>query len=171
MAGVFLSLGSNLGDRLAYIRSAINELEKEEKIKLLKFSSVYNTQPWGKKLKNDFLNCVLKISTDLSPIILLQKLKQIEKKVGRKNNRKWSNREIDIDILFYDNLIFLSKYLIIPHPEIPNRRFILVPLSEIAKNFIHPTLQQSISNLLKNTKDNLKCEIFMTSKDIMIVNK
>lgn len=160
MAEVFLSLGSNLGDRLGYIKFAVFELIKTEKIKLLKVSSIYNTEPWGNSAQGEFLNCVLKIFTDLSPINLFEKIKFIEQKVGRKNSKKWLSREIDIDILFYDNLILKTENLAIPHPEIPNRKFVLVPLNEIAENFIHPILKKSASHLLKDTNDELKCEYF-----------
>lgn len=170
MAEVFLSLGSNLGDRLGYLSSAIKEIQNLEEIRILKFSSVYKTQPWGKEQQNEFLNAVLKIYTKLKPAELLRKLKTIEQILGRKNNGKWGSREIDIDILFYDDLIISSKDLIIPHPEIPNRKFVLVPFNEVEPNFIHPILKKSISDLLKTTKDKLKCELYLGS-EVLIPGK
>ncbi len=100
MAEVFLSLGSNIGNRLDFLKAAIGELLKIDNTTILKVSSVYKTQPWGNPNQNEFLNCTVKIYTNLSPNELLDNLKTIEKYLGRKNIEKWSNREIDIDILF-----------------------------------------------------------------------
>ncbi len=167
MAEVFLSLGSNIGNRLDFLKAAIGELLKIDNTTILKVSSVYKTQPWGNPNQNEFLNCTVKIYTNLSPNELLDNLKTIEKYLGRKNIEKWSNREIDIDILFYDNLILSSENLIIPHPEIPNRRFVLIPLNEIEENYIHPILNKPISYLLKTTNDKLKCEYFKSAQTII----
>lgn len=170
MAEVFLSLGSNLGDRLGYISSAIKEIQNLKEIRIIKFSSIYKTQPWGNEQQNEFLNTVLKIYTKLKPAELLRKLKTIEKILGRKNNGKWESREIDIDILFYDDLIINSEDLIVPHPEIPNRKFVLVPFTEVEPNFVHPILKKSILDLLKTTKDKLKCELYRGS-EVLITEK
>ncbi|MCX7834008.1 MAG: 2-amino-4-hydroxy-6-hydroxymethyldihydropteridine diphosphokinase [Ignavibacteria bacterium] len=164
MSAVFLSLGSNLGDKLIYLRSAIKQLENIEGNKILKLSSIYNTQPWGNPKQQDFLNIVIKISTLLSPIELFRKIKFIEKIVGRKNYEKWKSREIDIDILFYNDLVFNSKHLTIPHPEIPHRKFVLIPLNEIEPDFIHPVLKLKVRELLKVTKDKLNCEFYQSSE-------
>jgi len=153
MVKVFLGLGSNKGDRLKFLTDTVNEFKKNPELDIIKSSSIYETEPWGNKTWNKFLNSVIEIETELKPLELLQELKLIEKELGRVNNAKWSDREIDIDILFYGSDIVHNQALNIPHREVENRRFVLVPLKEIAPGFIHPVLNKSILELLEITGD------------------
>lgn len=152
MAQVFLSLGANLGDTDLALQSAIGAIEKVAR--LIKRSGFYETEPWGNPDQPWFLNVVVEIETDLEPLPLLHAIKGIEKKLGRKA-RAGSNapREIDIDILFYDNLVFESDTLQIPHPHIADRLFTLTMLNEIAPNFVHPILKKNIAILLNECED------------------
>lgn len=147
MAIAYLSLGSNLGHREANIRSALKMLGQE--VQILKVSSLYETEPVGYKDQPWFLNCVCSIETDLSPQALLKFAKAIEKKVGRKRTIRFGPRPIDIDILFYEDLILDSPDLVIPHPRLAERAFVVVPLKEIAPNLIHPLLGLTIEELLQ----------------------
>ncbi len=148
MATVYLLLGSNLGDRAKNIENALEELEKIGVI-ILKKSSLYETKPWGYKKQPDFLNLAIECSTSLSPFDLLGEIKKIEIKMGRQNTIKYGPRIIDIDIIFYDNLILKSDTLTIPHPLMHEREFALKPLCEIAPHIIHPELKVSLKELLK----------------------
>jgi len=118
-------------------------------------SDIYETAPWGISDQNHFLNMVIKIKTTLSPEEVLFEILEIEKQLGRVRKSKWGPRLIDIDILFYDNLILQTTELTIPHPEIHNRKFILIPLRQIERNFFHPVLNQNINSILVNCTDNL----------------
>lgn len=152
---VFISLGSNLGDRTNNLLSAKNRI----KIligKLIKESKIYETEAWGVKNQKSYLNQVLKIETFLKPHEILSKCLTIEKILGRIRNKKWSSRTIDLDILYYNNEIIDTENLIIPHPEIENRMFILIPLEEIEKDYLHPKLNKTNLVLLKLSKDSSK---------------
>jgi 2-amino-4-hydroxy-6-hydroxymethyldihydropteridine diphosphokinase len=153
---VYLGLGSNIGDKTGYINSAIAEISKLRDTIVLKSSSIYKTEPWGIKEQEDFLNSAIEIKTNLRPEELLLELKRIEKVLGRKNREKWNKREIDIDILFYDDLILKNYKVNIPHPEIQNRRFVLIPLCELNPGFNHPVLKETLKSLLNKTRDNSK---------------
>ena len=144
---VFISLGSNLGDRQYAFLSA-HKLMAEDII-LVSASKIYETPPWGYEDQPCFLNQVIKATTLLSPIKLLDKLKWTERKVGRKPNFRYGPRLIDLDILFYDDMIFKTEELTIPHPEITNRAFVLLPLMDIAPNYVHPEFQTKISDLIR----------------------
>jgi 2-amino-4-hydroxy-6-hydroxymethyldihydropteridine diphosphokinase len=148
MHKVYLLLGSNLGDRNKNIELAISEL-KDCGIIISKMSSLYNTKPWGYTEQPDFLNQAIECFTNLGAVELLREIKKIEKKLGRKNNIKYGPRIIDIDIIFYDDLILKSEELTIPHPLMHERYFVLKPLSEIAPDFVHPELKISVKNLLE----------------------
>jgi 2-amino-4-hydroxy-6-hydroxymethyldihydropteridine diphosphokinase len=147
---MFLLLGSNLGDRLANLDEAKRQLGN-----VVASSSVYETAAWGNTNQGSFLNQVVQIDSKLSPENLLKRIQDIETSMGRKRLEKWGPRLIDIDILFYGNQIINSDNLIVPHPEIQNRRFALTPLAEIAPSFLHPVLKKTISTLLKECKDPL----------------
>jgi 2-amino-4-hydroxy-6-hydroxymethyldihydropteridine diphosphokinase len=155
---VFLGLGSNIGDRIGFILDALDEIKKNSGLKFVKSSSFYETEPWGIKEQNLFLNIVVEICASLTPGELVKFIKETESKLGRITRKKWSEREIDIDILFYDDLIINEKGLNIPHPEIQNRNFVLIPLEEIAPDFIHPVLKKKISDLVSLSTDKLKCK-------------
>lgn len=157
MYRVFLGLGSNIGDRLNFISNAVTEIRNNKAVKFVKSSSVYETEPWGVEKQNLFLNIAIEICTYLKPGELLKFIKEIEPALGRVARKKWAEREIDIDILFCDDLIINKKGLSIPHPEIQNRNFVLIPMNEIAPDFIHPVLKKKISELVSSSPDNLKC--------------
>ena len=145
---VFIGLGSNIEPRLEYLRSAVKGLRTLGEIK--RISSIYETAPVGVIPQSDYLNAVVEMSTKLEPLKLVSHLKALEQAIGRKDRPRWHEREIDLDILFYGNLVFDSPTLTIPHPEIFRRAFVLVPLCELDPNFQHPVLKKSVSELLRN---------------------
>lgn len=153
MHSVYIGFGSNIGDRLTHIQNAIKFLSKTEGITLQKISSIYTTDPIGYEEQAQFLNGVAAIQTTLSPLSLLHTLKDIETAVGRKHRIRWGPREIDLDILIYGDSCVQTEKLIIPHPEMHLRRFVLVPLAEIASNLRHPVLQESVQTLLGRLED------------------
>ena len=131
MAISFLSLGSNLGDRLDHLSKAITALANQPKIKVLKVSSVYQTKPVGGPKQEDYLNAVAKIQTELSALELLDVTQSIENNEGRIREVRWGPRTLDIDVLTYDDLISADEKLTLPHPRISERAFVLVPFFEI----------------------------------------
>lgn len=149
---VYLSLGSNIGNHCKNIQIAIKLLKKEG-FDIIKTSSIYKTSAWGVSNQADFLNLVIKGKTKFSPEKLLQKVKQIEKEIGRKPAEKWGPRTIDIDILFYDKKILKTKTLTIPHPQLYKRKFVLIPLKEMAPRFVHPVLKKTVAQMLTDTDD------------------
>ena len=142
----YIALGTNLGDRLANLHAAIRSLPPE--IKVLAKSHVYETPPWGYEDQPAFLNMIIKAETELEPKSLLKYLKQLEVELGREQNFRWGPRLIDLDILFYDNLVINTPLLVIPHPRLHERAFVLVPLADVAPDLIHPILQKSVSQLM-----------------------
>ena len=154
MPVVYLGIGSNVGNRNLFIRKALDKIGGINKTKIVLCSSLYETEPWGVKEQGRFLNFVLKIETGLSPADLLCKLKEIESGLGRIKREKWHEREIDIDILFYDGVIYNDDSLCIPHIGIADRKFVLIPLNEIAPDFIHPVIGKKVRELLAITGDN-----------------
>jgi len=144
---VFLGLGSNLGDKVQNLDSAIAQIKKIAKVQSV--AKYTNTKPWGEKNQPDYVNTVAKISTTLSPTQLLEELNKIENNLGRVRTIKWAARTIDIDILLYDNLVINKDNLVIPHPYLHSRKFVLQTLAEIAPHFVHPILNQSILSLSK----------------------
>ena len=153
MSIAYIGFGSNIGDRLAYIQSAIHTLSETEGITLQKTSSIYTTDPIGYESQAQFLNGVAAIQTSLSPLSLLHTLKDIETTIGRKHRIRWGPREIDLDILIYADLCVQTEKLVIPHPEMHLRGFVLVPLTEIAPNLVHPVFQESIQTLRNRLED------------------
>jgi len=160
MAKVFFSLGSSLGDRRKTLIGAINSIENHIG-SVLKTSNVFETEPWGFQDKNMFLNMAVLVQTKLSPEQILQKSQQIEKLYNRKKTgNNYEARTLDIDIVFYDNLVFDNSFLQIPHKFAHKRIFVLLPIAEIAPDFVHPILKQTISRLLKNCDDKTSIKIF-----------
>jgi len=154
---IYILLGSNLDDRqgnLNYARQEISRLIGA----IITASSIYKTAAWGNTQQPDFYNQVIEINSALSPEELLTGILEIEKKAGRVRKEKWGARIIDIDILFYGNSIITGEHLTIPHLEISNRKFTLMPLSEIAGDFIHPVTRKSINQMLAACTDELKVE-------------
>ncbi len=154
MIDVFLLLGSNLGDRQSFLQKAIDHVEAEIAA-VIKQSSFYETQSWGKSDAPDYLNLVIQLSTDLSAQEVLKRILDIEQVLGRTREEKWGSRTIDIDILFYGQNVIAEPDLHVPHPELHNRMFTLAPLSEIAPDFIHPILNKNVFELKNKLKDNL----------------
>jgi len=159
MTNIFLLLGSNLGDRPAFLDFAISDLQ-ESVGRLVKASSVYETAAWGLTDQAAFLNQVLEMETSLLPDQVLAKIHQIEKAAGRNRTIKYGARELDIDILFFGQQVLNAPDLIIPHPQMPFRRFTLLPLAEIAPDFVHPILKKPVSELLQICPDTLEARIF-----------
>lgn len=150
---VCFSLGCNLGNRIEFLRQALQILE-ERVGKMLSISSIYETEPWGVDGHQHYYNLVAWFDTKLLPVEVLETAMIIEKELGRMRIKNMIEpRTIDIDILFYDNLIIDTKSLKIPHPLIKNRNFVLVPLAEISGGFLHPELRVTITELVKLCKD------------------
>ena len=146
MAIIALGLGANLGNRLKNLRDAVICLDKILNIKAKSF--VYETEPWGVLDQPKFLNaCVLCEAESIEPVELLKAVKAIERELGRETNIRWGARKIDIDILFIDDLIINLENLKIPHENLHNREFVLVPLCDVAPNWVHPVMNKSIREL------------------------
>ena len=150
---VYIGFGSNIGNRLKHIQNAIHALSKTEGIVLQKTSSVYKTDPVGYEAQAQFLNGAASIQTSLSPLSFLHTLKDTETVIGRQHRIHWGPREIDLDLLIYGDLCLQTEKLVVPHPEMHLRRFVLVPLGEIALNLVHPVFQESIQTLLERLED------------------
>jgi len=142
---VYLALGSNMGNRAANLKEAIASLAPQMEVKAR--SAVYETDPWGFKEQEKFLNQVVRVETYLKPEQLIKHLKRLEVALGRKESFQNGPRLIDIDILFYDDLVLYSPALTIPHPHVHERAFVLVPLMDIASDLVHPVKKKSIREL------------------------
>jgi len=152
---VGFSIGSNKGDRFFYIIKGLIELK--DFLKNFNFSSIYLTEPWGIKNSRKFLNVFAIGETNFSPFELLSKIKEIEKKYGRKREFKYSPRTIDIDIIFYDDLILNEENLKIPHPLMHKRSFVLIPMYEIEREWVHPIFKKKIDFFInQNFKKEVK---------------
>lgn len=160
MAKAILLLGSNLGDRQLLLQTAIHQIALEAG-QVLSISSIYETAPWGTESQNGYLNQALCVETRLTPFELLATLQKIEIDLGRTRKIRWEDRVIDIDILLYENEIIHSPTLTIPHPEMQNRRFALVPVCEIARDWIHPILLSDMETILEKCKDEGNIELFI----------
>jgi 2-amino-4-hydroxy-6-hydroxymethyldihydropteridine diphosphokinase len=143
---IYLALGSNLGDRLAILRAVVAALPPEVTVQAE--SPVYETPPWGYLDQPAFLNMVLQGVTSLEPLPFLAHLKQLEGMLGREKTFHWGPRRIDIDILFYDDLVLETPRLSLPHPGLAERAFVLVPLADLAADLRHPMLHKSVRELL-----------------------
>jgi 2-amino-4-hydroxy-6-hydroxymethyldihydropteridine diphosphokinase len=156
MSTVYICLGSNLGDRVGYIQQAHKLLNDTEGISVIDSSSLYETEPYGYKEQEWFVNAIIQIETNLSPQKLLEECQRIEKQLGRKRHPEapmWGPRTIDLDILLYDNMIFAEPDLQIPHPRLHKRAYALVPLLEIASDLVHPILGKTMEEIHNDLPD------------------
>jgi 2-amino-4-hydroxy-6-hydroxymethyldihydropteridine diphosphokinase len=157
---VYIGIGSNVGNKRENFFEAVTRLTKLPDTRVLKESSLYESEPLG-DAKEWYVNGAVEIETKFKPDMLLKKFKNIERAMGRKKIKKrWGARIIDLDILLYDSAVVKKKHLRIPHPEMPTRKFVLIPLSEIAPQVIHPELGVTISEMLIKVKDDKKIHLF-----------
>lgn len=157
MERAYLLLGSNTGDRALLMNAALVRIELLVG-RIIKTSSIYETQPWGKTDQPAFLNQAIVVETSLAPELLLFTLQDIERSLGRVRTGKWEPRSMDIDIVLYGNAIVNEPDLVIPHAGMAERRFVLVPLAEIAGAMVHPTSEKTINQLLDECPDTLSVE-------------
>lgn len=150
---VYLSFGSNMGDKERYIRNGLEELNQRDDCRIIKVSSLITTKPYGEVEQDDFLNGACHIKTLLTKDELLHALQQIEKNANRERKVHWGPRTLDMDILFYDKEIYEDDQLIIPHVDLQNRLFVLEPMCQIAPNFIHPIFQKTIRIMYEELKN------------------
>ena len=157
---VYIGIGSNVGNKRENFFEAVNRLAKLPDTRVVKESSLYESEPLG-DAKDWYVNGAVEIETKFKPDMLLKKFKNIERAMGRKKVKKrWGARIIDLDILLYDSAVVKKKDLRIPHPEMSTRKFVLIPLSEIAPQVVHPELGVTISELLFKVKDDKKIHLF-----------
>jgi 2-amino-4-hydroxy-6-hydroxymethyldihydropteridine diphosphokinase len=150
---VFIGLGSNIGDRAQYLNRAATEMGKLPSTTTVWFSPVYESDPYGKTDQPKFLNAVGEVETALAPPALLQELKKIEETLGRSKAERWGPREIDLDILIYDGLVLKDEAVTVPHPDLEHRRFVLVPLREIAPDLVHPVNGMTVEEMAAACRD------------------
>ncbi|MBN1327818.1 MAG: 2-amino-4-hydroxy-6-hydroxymethyldihydropteridine diphosphokinase [Candidatus Cloacimonetes bacterium] len=144
----YFSLGSNLGDRLAYINKAIDRLAEEPGITILRRSAVLDSKAYGRTDQPDFLNCIIEVDNNYDAETTLEICLKLEKELGRSNRReRWSSREIDIDILFYGNRIVTLPHLKIPHPGIIHRKYLLEIMRDFCPDLLHPLTQKTMKEL------------------------
>lgn len=156
---VYLSLGSNLGNRELNIEQAIDKIAQTCGT-VTNISRLYESPPWGYESKNSYLNNCIELSTELSPNELLDNLKKIEENLGRQFSTNYSDRPIDIDILFYDNTVVNQENLKIPHPLLAKRAFVLKPMNDLNANFMHPQHFLTISQLHYNLAEHTLTKVF-----------
>ena len=149
---IFIALGSNLGDKESNMKEALQRLSQRG-VTVCKVSDFMATRPYGVTDQPDFLNAVAEIKTDNSPTELLRVLLQVEQEMGRKRIRHWGERNIDLDLLLYDERIIDLPDLQVPHPDMQNRDFVLRPLVQIAPNVVHPVLRKTVGQLWKELQD------------------
>ena len=164
MALIYLGIGSNLGDRAANVEKALALLKEHEEIKVLAVSNLIETEPQGGPEQGKFINGAVKIESDLMPLDLLAQLKMIERRLGRVKSEPNSPRPMDLDILFYDDVVIVEgKSLAIPHPRLAERMFVLKPLLEIAPDLVHPRLHKSIKELYEALLSNESSQRFQSA--------
>jgi len=160
MNTAYLSLGSNEGNRIQWMEQALDMLSTNCG-EIIKKSSIYETAAWGLGDQPDFLNMAVKITTNQTPEKLLAEIHIIEQRLGRQREVKWGQRTLDIDILLYNNEHTNSPELTIPHPYLQDRLFTLVPLAEIAPDYVHPIFKKTITQLQEECKDKLEVRLFI----------
>lgn len=157
MLRVYLGLGTNLGNKEENLERA--RLFISERVgKVLTQSSLYETEPWGNENQEEYLNQVIVVETGFYPLHLLKTTQRIEAEMGRVKKEKWGSRIIDIDILFYGRQVFNFRDLVVPHPFIAQRKFVLEPMCELEQNFIHPQFRKSLGSLLMGLGDSKKVD-------------
>lgn len=149
----FIGIGSNVGNRIENIRKALTFISENREVKLVAVSSVYESLPFGNHNQQNFYNAVIKVHTSLNHYKLFDFLKKLELKLGRISREHWGPREIDLDILLFDDLILSDDVLTLPHKGMHLRDFVLLPLAEIDKSVVHPVLKISVNDLLNQIKD------------------
>ena len=168
MDDVFLGIGSNVGNRVGFILAALRKLRETTSVTIVKISSIYETEPVGVKDQDSFLNGAVRIQTSLSAKDFHVQVKNIEREVGRLERVRWGPREIDIDILLFGGQVVDEANLKIPHPEMQKRRFVLQPLAEIGPDVVHPVLNRSMKDLLRECTDTCAVELSRTNTDIIL---
>ena len=153
MSRAYVALGSNLGDREENLRAALKHLQ-ENGIEVVKTSTFIETEPYGVTDQPGFVNAVCQVETELAPLELLRLLLRIEQEMGRVRLRRWGERNIDLDLLLYEDAVLESEELTLPHPDMQNRDFVLIPFAEIAGEVVHPVLRKTIKLL----KEELLCK-------------
>ncbi len=154
-----IGLGSNLGEKARQIKEAVAGIAQLGTIE--KLSSLYKTQPWGNEAQDFFLNAVLSMKTCIEPLDLLGKLIQIEADIGKEKKVHWGPRKIDLDILYYGQKIILDNSLMIPHPFLHLRNFVLVPMQEVAAELLHPIFRKTTTELLEQCPDDSLVELYI----------
>lgn len=149
----FIGIGSNVGNRIENIRKAVSSISENKEVELISASSVYESLPFGNHNQKNFFNAVIKLKTSLTHYELFDFLKKIELKLGRISREHWGPREIDLDILLFDDLILSDDVLTLPHKGMHLRDFVLLPLAEIDKSVVHPVLKISVNELLNQVQD------------------
>jgi 2-amino-4-hydroxy-6-hydroxymethyldihydropteridine diphosphokinase len=159
MVKIYLHTGSNMGNKVKNMELA-NQYISDGIGEITRTSNLYKTEAWGKEDQDFFINQALEVETALDPFDVLDSVLEIENKMGRVRKEKWGQRLIDIDILFYANWIVSTKHLVIPHPFLQDRNFVLTPLNELVPGFIHPVKGISIKTIFKDCPDKLEATIF-----------
>ncbi len=167
MRRAFIGLGSNSGDRFANILLSIKEMKKIPGVKFKQVSGLYNTEPVGNVHQDEFLNAVVKLAISISPEKLLDELQKIEIRMGRTREIKWGPRIIDLDILFIESIKSNTRNLVLPHKELAFRRFVLEPLHEIASDVFINDTGKTVKQLLNETTDKSKVDIYMASDAVL----
>ncbi len=168
MEDVFLGIGSNVGNRAGFLVAALQKLRETASVKIVKISSVYETEPVGVKDQDSFLNGVVRVQTSLAVRDFHARVKNIEREVGRLERIRWGPREIDLDILLFGGQVVDEANLKIPHPEMEKRRFVLQPLAEIGPDVVHPVLKRIMKDLLVSCTDTCAVELSRTNTDFIL---